>query len=126
MAAWKAKKLEQGAWMDGRDHASIEGSLKLQYGRNWCAEDYMDLIPEFPDFTSDETRRASTYTPLYGEPVPLGRMLVSEICAQHANLKNRKPSDWNDAWIQAFEQELDYRATRHSYETSPTADKIGG
>jgi hypothetical protein len=86
----------------------------------------MDLIPEFPDFTNDETRRASTYTPLYGEPVPLERMLVSEICAQHANLKNRKPSDWNDAWIHAFEQELDYRATRHSYETSPTADKIGG
>lgn len=99
-----------------------DGQLKLQHGRNWTAEDYMDLEPFFPDLTNDEARRTSwfTLTRLDLQPrecIQLQEMRVVDICNHYTRLKKQVPSTWNTAWITAFEQELEYRASRNLYET---------
>jgi hypothetical protein len=92
----------------------------------------MDLEPFFPDLTNDETRRTSwfTLTRLDHQPrecTPLRDMSVPEICTHYSRLKAQSPSTWNAAWITAFEQELEYRASRNAYETQTQGrtDRIG-
>jgi len=109
-----------------------EGRLKLQYGKDWTAEDDMDLTPTFPDMDTDEARRESWFTvsAFHVQPrqvIRLATMTVSEICDHYGRLKDQVPSAWNAARITAFEQEPEYRASRHAYETQTQGrtDRIG-
>ncbi len=82
----------------------------------------MDLTPPFPSMDTDEARGQSwfTLTSFHTQPresIRLAEMSVTQICDHYSRLKGQSPSTWNAAWITAFEQELEYRASRHYYET---------
>lgn len=91
----------------------------------------MDITPSLPDLTNDGTRRASLFTIFHNgslqAAMPLSQLTVMEMCDYYSWLKEQVPTPWNAAWITAIEQELEYRASRHAYETQTQGhtDRLG-